>query len=189
LVARSSASDQKKAAACRGLVFFEDEASFWLDGTLHQTWAKIGSQPRVDTFGKRKTAHVFAAVCLQNAAFAYRFAPVFNGETFWHFLRQLVSRFGPRKIFLIIDNGPCHWLSEVGKKWLRANRDKIELHRLPPYSPEFNPVEGIWKCTRRRATHNRFYATTDERDSALRKTFNTFQCRPAIIEPQIVRFR
>jgi hypothetical protein len=35
---------------------FGDEASFWLDGTLHRTWARVGKQPRVDTFGERKTA-------------------------------------------------------------------------------------------------------------------------------------
>jgi hypothetical protein len=42
---------------------FGDEASFWLDGTLHQTWSRIGIQPRVDTFGERKTAHVYGAIC------------------------------------------------------------------------------------------------------------------------------
>ena len=52
----------KKAAACRGVIMYEDEASFWLDGTLHQTWARVGVQPRVDTFGMRKTAHIFGAL-------------------------------------------------------------------------------------------------------------------------------
>jgi hypothetical protein len=52
-------------------VIFEDEASFWLDGTLHQTWSRIGNQPRVDTYGLRKTAHVFGAVTLDQADFTY----------------------------------------------------------------------------------------------------------------------
>ena len=75
---------------------FEDEASFWLDGTLHRTWARVGQQPRVDTYGARKTAHVFGAVSLDEAAFAYEFADVFNGDTFWTFLKRLVARFAPR---------------------------------------------------------------------------------------------
>lgn len=146
---------------------FEDEVSFWLDGTLHQTWARVGCQPRVDTYGQRKTAHVFGAVGLDEAEFCYAFADVFNGDTFFAFLQRLVRRFSPRKVFLIIDNAPCHWLSEEGKRWLKENRHSIELHRLPPYSPEFNPMEPIWKLTRKRTTHNRFYATTSERDGAL----------------------
>jgi hypothetical protein len=56
MAARALAGDKKKAAACRGVVMFEDEASFWLDGSLYRTWARVGSQPRVDTFGARKTA-------------------------------------------------------------------------------------------------------------------------------------
>ena len=168
---------------------FEDEASFWLDGTLYHTWSRIGVQPRVDTYGQRKTAHIFGAVSLDRADFGYQFADVFNGETFWIFLKRLVRRFAPRKVFLIIDNAPYHWLCEDGKEWLKENTDKIELHRLPAYSPEFNPMEPIWKETRKRTTHNRFYATTQERDGALRKTFNDFQRRPRLIEAHVARYR
>lgn len=49
---------------------FEDEASFWLDGILHQTWARIGVQPHVDTYGMRKTAHVFRATLFSTPATA-----------------------------------------------------------------------------------------------------------------------
>ena len=45
MAARDVPKDQKKAAACRGVVAFEDEASFWLDGSLHWTWAPVGHQP------------------------------------------------------------------------------------------------------------------------------------------------
>jgi transposase len=168
---------------------FEDEASFWLDGTLHCTWSRIGVQPRVDTYGQRKTAHVFGAASLDEAHFAYDFAEVFSADTFWKFLKRLVKRFAPRKVFLIIDNAPYHWLSEEGSAWLEVNRRKIELNRLPAYSPEFNPMEPIWKVTRKRTTHNRFYSTTKERDGALRKTFNDFQRTPKLIEPHVAVFR
>lgn len=74
--------DKNKARACRGLVMFGDEANFWLDGSLHRTWARVGIQPHVDTFGMRKTAHVFGAVSLERRPrFHYLFAPVFKGAT------------------------------------------------------------------------------------------------------------
>jgi putative transposase len=186
---RSPPSDQKKANACRGVVLWEDEASFWLDGTLHQTWSRIGNQPRVDTFGWRRTAHVFGAIALHDASFSYRFEELFNGASFLRFLKQLVRRYRRQKVFLVIDNGPWHRLYEDGQRWLHANAHRIELHRLPPYSPEFNPMEGVWKTTRRTTTHNRFFSTTHERDTALRRTFRRFQQQPYLIEPQVVRFR
>jgi len=98
---------------------WEDEASFWLDGTLHRTWARVGQQPRVDTYGERKTAHLYGAVTLADARFTYLFAEVFNAQTFLRFLKQLVRQYPRRRIFLIMDNGPCHNLDEAGK-WRRA---------------------------------------------------------------------
>ena len=168
---------------------FEDEASFWLDGTLHQTWSRVGVQPRVDTYGMRKTAHVYGALSLDDGEFTYRFADVFNGKTFHQFLQQLVARNCPRKVFLIIDNGSCHRLDAPGKDWLAANKHRIELHRLPPYSPEYMPVEGVWKVTRKMTTHNRFYATTGERDRALRATFSRFRREPSLVSPYVERFK
>lgn len=142
---------------------FGDEASFWLDGTLHQTWSRVGVQPRVDTFGARKTAHVFGAVTIAaKPKFHFAFAEKFNGETFLAFLKHLVRR-SRRKIFLIIDNGPCHMLEPDGQAWLGRNRHRIELHRLPPYSPEFNGIEGVWKVAKKVTTHNRFYLLPDGR--------------------------
>ncbi len=188
MVAGETAPHQKKTAACRGVILFEDEASFWLDGTLHQTWARVGIQPRVDTFGMRKTAHVFGAVSLEaRPRFHYQFAPVFNGHTFLGFLQQLVRR-SRRKVFLVIDNSPCHNLDPEGQAWLAANRRRLELFRLPPYSPEFNPIEGVWKQTKKRTTHNTFFHTTDERDAALTATFEWFRSHPALIANQVARF-
>jgi transposase len=168
---------------------FEDEASFWLDGTLHVTWSRVGVQPRVDTFGLRKTAHVYGAVSVERRPrFLYQFAAVFNGTTFLGFLKELVRRSRRRKVFLIIDNGPCHNLGEVGRAWLEKHRHRVELFRLPPYSPELNGIEGVWKVTKKRTTHNRFYPTTDARDAALVSTFETFKAYPSMIAGHVERF-
>lgn len=167
---------------------FGDEASFWLDGSLHRTWARVGHQPKVDTYGQRKTAHVFGALSLEHRPkFSYQFAPVFKGATFLEFLKRLV-RYSRRKIFLIIDNGPCHNLEADGKAWLEANHERIELFRLPPYSPNLNPIEGAWKETKKQTTHNRFFRTTDERDGALKTTFALFRKFSRVLSGHVARF-
>jgi hypothetical protein len=140
---------------------FGDEASFWLDGTLHVTWSKVGVQPRVDTFGDRKTAHVYGAVSIERRPhFVYQFA----------------------------DNGPSHGLEDDGQRWLADHRHRIELFRLPTYSPELNGIEGVWKVTKKTTTHNRFYRTVDERDQALVSTFETFKDYPQKIAGHVARF-
>jgi transposase len=111
-----------------------------------------------------------------------------NGYTFLGFLKRLVQRYR-RKVILIIDNAPCHNLEPDGRAWLAANAHRIELHRLPAYSPELNAIEGVWKLTRRRTTHNRYFDTPAQRDAALTGTFVDFQRDPAQLDAQVRRFR
>jgi len=51
------------------------------------------------------------------------------------------------------------------------------------------PQEGVWKATRKLATHNRFYATTDERDAALTEAFESFQQEPSLIDAHVAVYR
>jgi hypothetical protein len=168
--------------------------SFWQDGTLYRTWAPIGQQPRVDTYGNRNTAHVYGAIEVeQSPRFHYQFAEKFNGRTFHIFLQALLAAYdtgkgNPPKLFLILDNGPCHNLDADGKAWLAANGDRIALHRLPPYSPEYNGIEGCWKTTRKLATHNAFHPTPKARDDALIRTFEQFKAEPALVAGHVRRF-
>jgi hypothetical protein len=50
-------------------------------------------------------------------------------------------------------------------------------------------MEGVWKATRKLATHNRYYLTTAERDDALRSAFAAFGAQPDLIAGQVRRFR
>lgn len=140
------------------------------------------------TRGERKTAHVYGAIALDDGRFEFAFADVFNGYTFLEFLKRLVRRYR-RTVFLIIDNAPCHNLDAEGRAWLAANQHRIELHRLPAYSPELNAIEGVWKVTRKRTTHNRYFETPAERDAALVNTFVEFQRNPKLIDAHVERFR
>ncbi|TMQ13998.1 MAG: hypothetical protein E6J90_16335 [Deltaproteobacteria bacterium] len=84
----------------------------------------------------RKTAHVFGIVTLEERpSFLHQFAPVFNAGTFLPLLKEIVRRARRRKVFLIIDNGPCHNVDEAGRRWFVENRDRIELFRFHPIRP------------------------------------------------------
>jgi len=52
----------RAAKRCKGLILFEDEASFAQWGSLSYTWARRGHQPEVPTSGKRKGYKVFGAI-------------------------------------------------------------------------------------------------------------------------------
>ena len=79
-------------------------------------------------------------------------------------------------------------LDDDGKAWLGKDCHRIELFRLPAYSPEFNPIEGVWKVVKKQTTHNRFFHTTEERDAALTATFERLDAQPRLTAGHVERF-
>ena len=66
-----------------------------------------------------------------------------------------------QKILLIWDNVCCHKSKEV-KQWLRENPGQIELDNFPPYSPEMNSIEHVWKALKKEINHLRGEAALTE---------------------------
>src|SRR5215467_9237640 len=82
----------------------------------------------------------------------------FNGETFWDFLRYLhEATVEPgRHVILISDNARYH-RSQLHLPWRQQHQPQFALDFLPPYSSELNPIERVWKLTRRLCLHNRYF--------------------------------
>lgn len=174
-------SEPKKKAAAEGAkLIFEDEASFRQDATLYRTWARRGQTPLIPVTGQRKSVKIFAAVEVFSAEFVYQRDRVFSGETYLGFLEGSVAaryrRRGPRVIY-IQDNASYHKEKRVWE-WFTDNRKWLEVHQLPPYSPEFNAAEPLWHHTRVNATHNRSFKNEEEIIASLQTTFSKIQREP-----------
>lgn len=168
---------KKKARAKKAALIFEDEASFRQDSTLYSTWARQGCQPEVPVTGQRKSVKIFGCVELFTAKFVYHRDTVFNAETYLVFLEQIARRYYPQPVILIQDNASYHKDKNVWL-WFSENRKWLEVHNLPPYSPEFNATERIWHHTRITGTHNRYFATEQELVSTLICVFRQMQHSP-----------
>jgi transposase len=110
----------------------------------------------------RKSLAVFGAVRPEDGKLAAFLMNTFNAETFEAFLSLLLrhKRKG-RTILVILDNAAWHKSREL-QPWLEAHHPALRLDFLPPYSPELNAIERVWKLTRRLRTHNRYFATLEE---------------------------
>ena len=87
----------------------------------------------------------------------------FDAETCWRFLRHLrrASRRRGRRVVIIVDNAKYHH-ANLHLAWRRAQRPDFVLRFLPPYSPQLNPIERVWKLLRRLWLHNRYFPTLAE---------------------------
>jgi len=100
---------------------------------------------------------VFGAVNVKNGQFVYQVKDIFNAVTFLEFLEYLLSfRTDSKIIYLILDNSRYHH-AKLLQPWLDEHKDELILDFLPPYSPQLNPIERVWKQTRLKATHNRYF--------------------------------
>jgi len=110
----------------------------------------------------RKNVGVFGAVCANNGRLVVRQAETFNGLSFLEFLKHLLRhRRKGRMMFVILDNAGWHH-AKILKPWLDDHSDVIKLDFLPPYSPELNAIERVWKLTRRLCTHNCYFPVLEQ---------------------------
>ena len=158
-------------------MIFTDEASFRQDSTLHATWSRIGCSPEVPVTGQRKSVKIFGAIELWKVRFHYRQDTVFNASTYFAFLEQLARSYRRQGAVLIQDNATYHKDGDVWS-WFAANRHWLEVHQLPPYSPEFNPTERLWRYTRQTGTHNRYFPDEQELTGTLSRVFSEMQSCP-----------
>ena len=121
----------------------------------------------------RKSMGYFGAVRLRDGKFTYRMEmDKFNSETFFMFLKQLrsISCHAGRRVFLIADNARYHH-GLLHKQWRQSCSDRFSIEFLPPYSPELNPIERVWKLTRHLAIHNRYFPSLEDIVKAVEKVF------------------
>lgn len=119
----------------------------------------------------RKSVACFGSVNVQTGRLVTAFEPKFNADSFERFLKKLLKhRSRNKRMVVIVDNARYHHACAL-RTFLRRHRKTLTLLFLPPYSPELNPIERVWKLTRRLATHNRHFPTLDGVVDAVQERF------------------
>jgi len=75
---------------------------------------------------------------------------------------------------VVLDNARWHHARYL-KLWLSKHRHILKLVFLPPYSPELNTVERVWKLTRTLCTHNRYFAEIEKLIEAVSNQFEAWR--------------
>src|SRR6266545_2447670 len=160
-----------------GLILFEDEASFAQWGSLSYTWARRGQQPEVPTSGKRKGYKVFGAIEYFSGRLFYQgIEGRFNSESYQAFLQRIMAQ-TTQHLFLIHDGARYH-TSASTQAFLAAHSARITAEPLPSYSPDDNPIEYLWKKTKKRATHNKYFKEFAAMTVSVEKALAYFATHP-----------
>jgi transposase len=133
-------------------VYFQDEARFGTQGTIRRVWARKGSRPRAVRQNGREWLYVLMAVCAATGATSALIMPTLNTAVVNLFLEQFSGELpaGVHAV-LIWDGAGFHTGGDL------VVPSNVSLIRLPPYSPELNPVENLWHYLRSHHWSNRQY--------------------------------
>jgi transposase len=129
----------KRANREKAVILWLDQTGLRSDAPVGRTWAPVGQTPVVAKTGRRFGVNVMAAISNKGELYFTCYTGSFTGPVFLAYLDRLVRHLG-RKIHLIVDGHPVHRRVNV-RDWLAEHVDRIEMHFLPGYSPELNPVE------------------------------------------------
>lgn len=140
-----------------------------------------GITPEIKSPTDRHKMSVFGAMG-ENGQFIFQPSAVFNAETFRQFLQKVIAQAiventkdgRKKKILLVLDNARYHH-AKIIQPWLEEMKDILELCFLPPYSPDINAIEMMWKKTRRAVTHNRFFESIDNLMYDLNRYWKQFE--------------
>jgi transposase len=128
----------------RAEIYFADAAHMRSDHHAGRSWGKKGQTPVVATTGARYRMSLISAVTARgHMRFMIKEKGGVNAEVFIDFLKRLMIG-SKNKIFLIVDRGPAH-VAKKTKVFVAGLGGSLRLFYLPPYAPDTNPDELVWK--------------------------------------------
>ena len=138
------------------IVFFEDEGRYGRISREMYCWVKRDMVPSVARQMIREYIYAYSAIAPQTGDCFSMIAPYCNTEAMNYFLQQLSVQYSQYRIVLILDKAGWHISRNISMP------DNLFLLHLPPYSPELNPVELLWREIRKKYFHNRIFNSLDD---------------------------
>ena len=166
------AEGQEKGA----YLLFGDEVSFPQWGSLTYTWAPIGQQPTVPTSGVRKGYKVFGLIDYFSGFFFYKTQESrLNSETYKAFLWEVLAK--TRKPIILIQDGASYHVSKATRLFFEQFQHRLTVYQLPGYSPDFNPIEKLWKNVKKNEIHLHYFPTFDSLKHKVEEALTHFSNR------------
>lgn len=147
----------------RERVFYEDEVDIHLNPKIGPDWMLQGQQKTVPTPGQNQKRYLAGALDARTGKLTWIEGERKNSTLFLLLIHRLVtvSYRSARRIHIILDNYKIHDSRQVHLA-LASWKGKVQLHFLPPYCPDHNRIERLWKDLHDNVTRNHCCKTMEE---------------------------
>jgi transposase len=173
----------KKKAGENEPIYFADSVHPQHQTQLTSGWILKGERKEIPTTAYQKRLNFIGGICLNGYRFTYQQADSVNADTICDFLWKLrKANPGKFNVHVIWDNARYHRNTEV-KAFAKVLG--IKLHYLPPYSPNLNPAERVWKLMHEHVRYNQYYGKFSEFAEATVGFFNGIGRKKCILRERI----
>ncbi len=177
----------RQARRKKALLLFGDEASFAQWGSLSYPWAPKGQQPEVPTSGKRKGYKIFGLIDYFSGQFFYKSQTGrFNSESYAAFLLDVLSQ--TQQHLIVIQDGARYHTSKAMQLFFQEHEERLTIEQLPAYSPDFNPIEHLWKKVKKEATHLKYFPEFTDLQQEVDRALLQFAQTPSEITVLMARY-
>lgn len=143
------------------IILFEDESMIRDYQAIGPTWFPKGQQRIIRTYGQHKGAKLLGTLNYETGEVFCMEAEHYDAAVFETFLMKVLAHHPSGKIVMVLDNARIHHAKRI-QPFLAAHRDRLELVFLPPYSPQFNLIEGLWKWLKASVINNVFFPNVQQ---------------------------
>jgi transposase len=147
----------------------ENDPVYFIDATHPQHnsipaygWIRRGKEKLLPSNGGRKRVNIHGGINIHELDMVTDFTLSVNKESSLRLLEKIEAKHpDAEEIHVILDNA-----SYYKAKWLwdelKSRGSKIVPHFLPPYSPNLNLAERLWKFFKKEKLYNQYYPTFEE---------------------------
>jgi transposase len=153
-----------------------DEEIYFIDAVHpeHQSqavcgWIKKGEEKTLQTSGKKLRLQFIGALCLGGMKVFTKEYKTVDAEAMVNFFEGLEAQSNAQTIHVIMDNARAN-KNKLLEEYLKNSR--IKPHYLPPYSPNLNAIERLWKIMRETKIYNRYYVSCKDFFTEIRRFFS-----------------
>jgi transposase len=156
---------KQELAKPEGVVLVGDEMILTTQTTTQKVWLPVGKSVHVEASNKREKRCIYGFLNVKTG-YEHAFKTDYtNSLTTCNVLSKLLKIYPDQKIVIVWDNASWH-RSKTVRDFLTKHSEKFHLFAFPPYYPDENPQEHVWKAGRSAVTHNVFIdkidTTTDQ---------------------------
>ncbi len=137
-------------------------------------WIRRGIEKELKTNSSRQRLDIHGVYDIDRHQTVVDFPKTINADTTIIFLNKILKAYPNAAIIHLFVDNASYYRSKKVREFLHRHRKRFRIHYLPPYSPNLNIIERLWKFFKKKILANRYYPAFMDFCAAAK---NFFRCR------------